>query len=391
MSLRRLIEKSMVTLLALGLVACSTSGNNNETNGSSSYKIGLHFELTGAVADYGNSEINGAKLAIKLANEKLGEEKYSYVEYDNKSSTSDAVTIATTLAGEDIIGVVGPATSGASAATYQVMDGAGIPVISPSATQNNITLKNPDDSNSEVYENVFRVCFEDSYQGAAMAQFAYDKLGASKVVVFGDSSSDYTKGVLEAFSNQFAKIGGTVVDTQYYVSGDTDFAAVLTNFKSMDFDALFVAGYYQEAGLIIKQAREMGIDKTILGGDGFDSPTLASLAGASNLNNVYFTTAYTTVNASEQLQAFIDAYKAEYNEDPSMFSALAFDATNTLIEASEKAGNDRNAIREAIKNINFSGITGDFTFDEKHTPIKTVLVVSLVDGVQSNAETVAPK
>jgi len=403
MNLKKMIKSMLALILVASLAACSPSTSSTGTTeqgetdtpaaeGQETYKIGLHYELTGAVADYGVAENKGSKLAIKLANEAAGYEKYVGVEYDNKSDSSEAVTIATTLASEGVIGVVGPATSGASAATYQISNDSQVIVVSPSATQNNITLVDPNNADSDVYEYIFRVCFEDSYQGAAMAQYAKDTLAASKAVIYGDSASDYSKGLIEAFDTQFTKLGGEIVATEYYTAGDTDFSAVLTNINSMEFDVLYIAGYYNEAGLIIKQAKEMGIDKVILGADGFDSESLIELAGAENLNDVYYTTAYTAVDASEKLQAFIDAYKVEYNEEPAMFAALAFDATNLLIQAVEEVGSaDAAALQAAVKGINFNGVTGDFTFDDTHTPIKSVLVVKLVDGVQSSADSVSPQ
>lgn len=396
---KKFLKTSTLFLLMLGLVACGSEGESGDNassvreneDGNLVFKIGSHYELTGEVADYGTAEQKGTNLAIKLANEEAGYERFEVLEYDNKSDTTEAVTIATTLATEGVLGVVGPATSGASAATYQILNDAGIVVLSPSATQTNITLKNPDDPNSDVYEYVFRVCFEDSYQGAAMGQYAYDNLKAKKAVIYQDSASDYAKGLEIAFTEQFEKLGGEVVGTEHYVANDTDFSSVLTNIKNMDFDVLYVAGYYNEAGLIIKQAREMGIDNVILGGDGFDSDSLVELAGEENLNDVYFTTAYTTVDASESLQNFIDKYKEEYNEEPSMFSALAFDGTNVLINGINEVEEGGQPLRDKISNMEFNGITGDFTFDETNSPVKSVLVVQLVDGQQVEAESVSPE
>lgn len=389
---------AVACLSAMTLTACSNSGSNNPdtpnnagTADGDAVKIGLHYELTGAVADYGTAESKGSQLAIKLANEAAGSNKYVAVEYDNKSDMTESVSLSTKLASDGVAGVVGPATSGASAASYPILNGANVPVISPSATANNQTLVNPDDPSSAVYDYVFRVCFEDSYQGAAMAQFAYENLSARKAAVYGSSSSDYALGLNKAFTDQFEKLGGTIVASESYQDNDTDFSSVLTTLASKDFDVLYIPGYYNEAGLIVKQARDMGINVPIVGGDGFDSTTLVELAGASALNNVYFTTAYTTVDASNKLQAFIDAFKVEYGEEPAMFAALAFDATNLLIQAIEAAGTtDSAAVQKALTEVHFSGVTGDFTFDETHTPIKSVLVVELVDGVQSTAVSVSP-
>ena len=387
-TMKKVFMTALAVVMAASMAACGDSSSDSQdgSNDSGKIKIGLHYELTGAVADYGNAELKGSELAIKQANEAGG--NYEAVIYDNKSDTTESVTLAAQLANDGVAGVVGPATSGASAATYQIMNDAKVTVISPSATAIDQTL-NP--NNGEVYDYVFRICFEDSYQGAAMAQYAVDTLGKSKAIIYADNASDYAKGLADAFSAQFVKLGGAIVATDYYSAGDTDFNSVLTKFKGMDFDVLYIPGYYNEAGLIIKQAREMGIDCEIVGPDGFDSETLIDLAGASHLNKVYYTTAYTTVGASDALQAFIDAYKAEYNEEPGMFAALAYDSTNLLIEAIEKAGStDSEAVRAAVETIEFDGVTGSFSFDDTHTPIKSVLVVTLIDGVQGDAVSVSP-
>lgn len=386
-------SKNLLKVLAAGALALSalTGCSQGSTGGGDTKKIGLHFELTGEVADYGSAEKKGAQLAIKLANEKSGSTVYEGIEFDNKSDTTEAVSIANQVVAAGVIGVVGPATSGASKATYQVNNDAKLPVISPSATEINVTHVDTKDANSAVYDYAYRTCFEDSFQGAAMAQFAYDTLNAKTAAIYGEVS-DYGKGLTKAFTEQFTKLGGTVVATESYQSKTTDFNSVLTSLASKNFDVLYIPGYYQEAGLIIKQAKNLGIDAKIIGPDGFDSETLVSLAEAKNLNDVYYTTAYTTVGASAELQAFIDAYKKEYNEEPNMFAALAFDATNLLIQAVESANStDGAAIKAELDKIEFSGITGSFTFDENHTPIKSVLVVELVDGVQSDAVNVTPK
>ena len=385
-TMKKVFMTALAVMMAASMTACGDSSSDSSSASDGTIKIGLHYELTGSVADYGTAELKGSELAIKQANEAGG--NYTTVVYDNKSDTTESVTLAAQLASDGVAGVVGPATSGTSAATYQIMNDSKVTVISPSATAINQTL-NP--TSGKVYDYVFRICFEDSYQGAAMAQYAVDTLNKGKAVIYADTSSDYAKGLTDAFSAQFKKLGGTVVSTDYYNKGDTDFNSVLTKFKELDFDVLYIPGYYNEAGLIIKQAREMGIDCEIIGPDGFDSETLIDLAGASNLNKVYYTTAYTTVGASDALQAFIDAYKAEYNEEPGMFAALAYDSTNLLIEAIEKAGStDPEAVKTAVENIEFDGVTGSFSFDETHTPIKSVLVVTLVDGVQGDAVAVSP-
>lgn len=238
------------------------------------------------------------------------------------------------------------------------------------------------------YEFAWRVCFEDSYQGKAMAMYAYDDLGAKNVAILNEVS-DYGTGLAKAFTDEFESLGGKIVDRSEYQSGDKDFSSFITKLKDKDFDAIYVAGYYNEAAQIVKAARADGIDTPIIGADGFDSTDFINQVGTDTANNIFYTTAYTAIDPSDELKKFIDDYKAEYGEEPSMFAALAYDATNLLLSSLEASGETGAALNEEIKKANFTGITGSFSFDESnHTPKKSVLVVELVDGVQSNVKEV---
>ena len=295
--------------LAVGLLAgCSSGGGagaGKTLADGDTVTIGLNFELSGGTASYGTAEYNGAKLAIDQYNASDDAKyKIEIAEQDNKGDNAESTTAATRLITEDGASIlIGPATSGTSIATYQVSSDNAVPVISPSATQIDATTND----NGETYPYAFRICFEDSYQGAAMAQYAYDTLGVKKAAIINEVS-DYGQGLVSTFKDVFTEKGGEVVAEQSYNSGDTDFASILTDMKSKDFDVLYIAGYYQEAGLIIKQARDMGIDTPIIGADGFESEVLSQLAGADNLSNTYYTTCYTTLNASDELTNFIDSY-----------------------------------------------------------------------------------
>lgn len=377
------------SIVASMLVGCSSGGTAQEAvklSEGDTVKIGLNYELSGSVATYGQAMDKGTQLAIKQYNES-DDAKYKIeaVSMDNKSDSAEATSIAEKLMGEGVAMQIGPATSGDSIATYPSSENNKVPVLSPAVTQNGGMLK----EDGTAYEYAWRICFEDSAQASAMAVFAKD-LGKTKAVVYSDAANDYAKGLAEDFVAKFEDLGGEVVAQENYTSGDTDFNAALSKIKELDFDVLYVPGYYNESGLIIKQAREAGITQTILGPDGMDSPKLAELAGKENLNDVYFTTAYTTVDVSDELTSFIEAYKAEYDEEPDMFSVLAYDATNLGLQALEEAGETGEALNEAIKNIEFTGLTGSFTFDEEHTPLKKVLVVELENGVQVNPVEVDP-
>ena len=396
--MKRIIAAAAISALTLvGMSACTQpssgpTGGGNAATGDT-IKIGVNYELSGAVATYGKQNVDGIQMAVDEINAKGGVKgkKIEIVKYDSKSEPAEATTLATKLMSQDkVLTMIGPATSGSFKAVIPAGNQNKVPVISGSATADDVTV-----TGGKVQPFAFRTCFSDSYQGGVMAQYAAEKLGAKTAVILGDTSSDYAKGLAKNFKENFTKSGGSVVAEEGYVAGDTDFKATLTNIKGKDFDVLYIPGYYQEVGLIIKQARELGIDAKILGGDGFDSPTLLELAGAPALNNVFFTSHYSALDTSNtKLQDFIKTYKDKFGEDPSSFNALGYDTAyfvaKAIGEAKELTGP---AIAEAMANAKgFEGVTGSFDMDPKtHDPIKTAVVVSLKDGVQNSAEAYALK
>jgi branched-chain amino acid transport system substrate-binding protein len=354
-------------------------------------KIGVNFELTGDVATYGNDSANGIKMAIDEVNEAggvLDGKKIELITKDNKSDPSEATSIAESLLGGGDVSVsLGPATSGNFRAVIPIGESYGIPVISPSATaDDDITV----DKDGNVREFVFRTCFTDSFQGRVMSNFATEELSAKKAVIFGDTSSDYAKGLAANFKQNFTESGGEIVAEEGYVSKDKDFNSVLTRLKGMEFDVLFVPGYYQEAGLIIKQARELGITQPILGADGFDSPELANLAGAQNVNDVYFSNHYSSLDESPEVQDFIAKYKEMNGSDPNAFNAMGYDLGKYIASAIDRAGSaDSKDIAKALAETkDFSGVTGTFSVDADHNVVKTAVVIELENGVQVSAKRV---
>ncbi|HEM6190455.1 TPA: ABC transporter substrate-binding protein [Streptococcus suis] len=369
------------------LAACGTvSTTNSSATGSSvgdTFKIGYNLELSGAVSSYGQTEEKGANLAVKEINAAGGIDgkKIEVITKDNKSETAEAATVATSLASEGANLVIGPATSGASAASIPALTSAGVPMISPSGTQTNLVVNDK----GEVQDYFFRATFTDGYQGQIMAKYATENLSAKKVVLYFDNSSDYGKGVAEAFKKAYT---GEIVSEITFASGDKDFQAALTKLKDKEFDAIVMPGYYNETGTIVKQARGLGLNQPILGSDGFDSPQFTELATASAASNVYYLSAFVT-SASEKAQAFYDAYKKEYNEEPSMFSALAYDSVYMAAKAAEGAA-DSKALKDNLAALkDFEGVTGTMFIDAEHNVVKSVYVVGLTDGKQSSVDTVS--
>jgi len=378
---------ALVLVLALALTGCSSGSNSSSSTSSSggTIKIGANYELSGAVASYGSDSLKGLKMAIDEVNASGGVlgKKLQIVSKDNQSNPSQAMSIEESLMSQDKVAVVaGPATSGGFQACIPVAERHGIPIISSSATSDkNITLNSQGKVNSEV----FRTCFTDSYQGKVMADFASKKLNAKTAVVYADNSSDYGKGLSAAFQAQFKKDGGTIIAVDAYMSGDQDFNAVLTSLKAKPFDVMFVPGYYQEAGLIIKQARALGMNQPILGADGFDSPQLAQIAGAANANKIYYSDHYSSLDKSTAVQNFIKDYKGKNGgQQPSAFVAMGYDLGKYIAATIKRAGTtDPKKLTDAFASTqNFSGVTGTFSVSSTHDVIKSAVVIEMENGNQ---------
>ena len=375
------------------LSACGTPGGGTAQNTKSqkdanTVKIGLNMELSGAVAGYGNQEKEGAELAVKEINDAGGinGKKVELIVKDNKSDTAEAATIATSLTTSDnVIGMIGPATSGATKAASPNATKAKVPIITPSGTDDSITV-----NNGTVQEYIFRTCFQDSFQGVILANYANDNLKANKAVIIGDVSSDYAKGLTKSFKDTFK---GEIVADEKFNAKDKDFKAILTKIKDKDFDFIYLPGYYEEAGLIIKQAREMGIEQPIIGADGFSDSKLIDIAGAENMSNIYYTAHFSEkAPASDKVKTFIETFKKEYGKTPSSFNALAYDSVYMVKAALEaEKENTSEALTKGLATLtDFEGVTGTMTMDKNHNPKKPAVVIGLEKGEENTAEVVNP-
>ena len=385
-------KKFALTLVSLAsvalLAACgevSTTGNSGSASGTEigkTLKIGFNFEETGDVASYGTAEQKAAKLAVDEINKAGGVDgkQIEVTDKDNKSELSEASTVSTNLVTQaKVNAIIGPATSGGTGAAITNAAKASVPLITPSGTQDDLT---------KGQDYLFRATFIDSFQGKILSKYVTDNLKAKKVVLYYDNSSDYAKGMAKAFQEEYK---GEIVATETFASKDTDFQAALTKFKGKDFDALVVPGYYTEAGKIVNQARGIGIDKPIVGGDGFNSEEFISQATPAAATNVYYVSGYSTSgDMTAKAKKFLEAYKAKYNEEPSMFSALAYDSVYMVAEASKGAKNSVDIKENLAKLKDFEGVTGSITMDENHNPVKSALMIGLKDGKVDTVETVKP-
>lgn len=389
---KKIALTALTFLASIALAACSKSpdvtANATGTTIGDTIKVGVNLELTGTVAAYGNAENNGVKLAVQEINKAGGVDgkKIELVTKDNKSENAEASTAATNLAIQSQVNaMIGPATSGAVAAASLNAQKTGVPLLTPSGTQDDLTL----DTVDGVKKYVFRTTFQDSFQGQVLAQYAYSNLNAKKVVLYYDNSSDYAKGIAEEFKKKYQ---GDIVTTATFASGDKDFQSALTKIKNLDYDAIVMPGYYTETGIITKQARDMGISVPILGPDGFSDDSFADLAGKANANSVYYVSGYSTKTAlSGKANDFIKAYKTKYGSEPNMFAALSYDSVYMIAKAAEGAKTSIDIANNLAELKDFDGVTGKMTIDKKHNPIKTALMVIMKDGAEVSADPVEIK
>jgi branched-chain amino acid transport system substrate-binding protein len=345
------------------------------------------LELTGGSATFAQSIYKGLKLAFKEINDKggIGGKKINLIVADNKSEASEAANAAVKLIAQDkVSAIVGPATSSPVLACAPIVTERKVPLLTPSGTNENITFQD-----GKTRDFLFRGCFIDPLQGEIMAKFTLNNLNLKKVAIIGDISSDYAKKLSAAYRLEFEKKGGRVVIEEAYQQKDADFKPALTKIKAAGPEAIFIPGYYQEVGLIVRQARELGITIPLLGSDGWDSPKTLELAGAAALNNTYFCNHYSVEDNDPNIQNFIKVYKAEYSgETPDAFAALGYDSGLIVADAIKRAGGgDPEKIKDALaatKDLQVA--TSKLTMDAKHNPIKGAVIIEMKDGKQTFKE-----
>lgn len=376
----------VLTALVLGTVLAGlAAGCGGGEKKADTIKVGANLEMTGGSASYGISSKNAIELAFKEINEKGGinGKQLELVVADNKSEAAEATNAMQKLVSQDnVVAVIGPNLSSSVIAASAINNSAKVLDIAPMATDPYVTV---DQASGKTKEFNYRTCFIDPFQGTVMAKFATAELGVGNAAILIDNSSDYAKGLAQFFKENFVKEGGAVTAEESYLQKDTDFKATLTKIKATNPDFLYVPGYYQEVGLIVKQARELGMNMPIAGGDGWDSAKMPEIAGAAALNNTYFSSLYSPEDSSDINKNFVAAYEKAYGQKPDVFAALSYDSALLVAEAIKNAGSTEPAkISEAMAKINgFSGVSGSVTFDDKHNPVKSAVILEYKDGAQS--------
>lgn len=370
-----------LTLMAFTLVGCS-GGQQAETE---QIKVGSVLELTGNASSYGQSALKAIKLAFKEINAQggvLGKELVLISE-DNKSEPADSANATTKLIQQDKVdALISCMASSNGIASANIAQASQVPYVAPATVAPEVT---------KAGDYIFRVCFTSPYQGKIMAKFAIDELKAKRVAILTDMSTDYSKGLTKFFKEDFVKLGGQVIAEEAYSQKDTDFNAQLTKIKATNPDAIFVPGYYNEVGLISKQAKQLGINIPLLGGDAWDSPKLVEMGGDS-INGSYFVNHYSAQDTDPRIQEFIEKFKKEYGEVPDSMAALGYDAAIVLADAIKRAGStDKKAVRDALAATkDFQAVTGIITMDEERNPVKSAVILVLKDGKQVFVKKVNP-
>jgi branched-chain amino acid transport system substrate-binding protein len=365
---RILFTLTLIAAVAL-IYACQPPGGGDKV------RIGVFMSLTGDTANFGISSTNGIKMAADEVNSAGGinGKQVELLVQDDRSDASEAATIVTKFVTQDQVhAILGEVASSRSIAAAPIAQNAKIPMLTPSSTNPEVTKKG---------DFIFRSCFIDPVQGAAIAQFAAKTLGAKRAALMVDRKQDYSTGLEKVIREVFTKLGGQIVVTQSYQSADQDFNAQITDIKGANPEIIFLPGYYGDVGLFAKQARDKGVTIPILGGDGWDSPSLYQIGGAA-LTGCYFSNHYSPDDADPLVQKFVTDYKARYGTVPDALAATAYDAARIMFDAIKRANSlDGTAIRNALAATKeFPGVTGKVTFNENRDAVKPIVMIKIEEG-----------
>ncbi|HWC58496.1 MAG TPA: ABC transporter substrate-binding protein [Verrucomicrobiae bacterium] len=375
-----------ITLSCVVWAAGCGKGDQTTAAAADTIKVGEYASLHGSDAAFGQSSHKGTVLAIEQVNAAGGVlgKKIDLISEDNQSKPGESATIVKKLITRDhVVAVLGEVASGRSLEAAPICQDNKIPMISPSSTNPKVT---------ETGDYIFRVCYTDPFQGKLLAEFALKTLKAKKIAILSDVAAPYSVGLAQYFREPFLAGGGQIVAEQKYSSHDKDFKAQLTAIKAENPDAIFVPGYYTEAGLIVLQARQLGITIPLFGGDGWEAPELIETAGNA-LEGTYYSTHYSPEAQSPLVQDFVKKFQARWNgETPDAMAALGYDSAMVLVDAIKRAGTTDSAkLRDAIAATkDLECVTGKTTLDAQRNPTKSAVIVTVKDGKFKYVETISP-
>ena len=385
MKKRKLIALLLAVAMSMMLIAACADGGGADDG---SVLVGVIGPFTGAVAEYGISVRNGVMLYIDKYNEAGGLPNGRLIEalhWDDEHNGVLALTGYNHLVDEGVTAIIGGVTSAPTMAIVPEGFSDNMPMITASATARGVTY---DAENSVVFTNMFRSCFIDPFQGEKMADFAYNALDARTAAVIFNTGVDYSIGLKDAFLEKAESIGLDVVAVEAYGEDAVDFQSQLTNIAALDPDVLFIPDYYEIVILLSQQARNVGVNSTLLGADGWSRVTTV-VSDATPLEGSFFCSGFSVEDTTPIVQDFLRDYYDVYGRDPDMFAAQGYDAAAILIAALEVAeaseystGSEeyRLLVIETMRATDMTGVTGHITFDRYNNPIKSAVIIEIRDG-----------
>jgi len=378
---KRLLTGILASVMTITLLA----GCGKSETDDSIINIGAIGPLSGDASTYGLSVKDGASLLEKEVNDAGGinGKKIKFIFEDDQADPNSSMQAFNKLVDDEkVCAILGGVTSGATLAIAPNATSKKIPMITPTGTEPTITKTGG--------EYMFRGCFVDSFQGEILGKYATETLGKKTAAVLYNAGSDYSKGIADSFKAKFEAEGGTVTEFLTYNKNDTDFKAQLTKINSDSPDILVLPDYYNVVGLIAKQARGIGIQSQLLGGDGWESEDLVKIGGDA-VNGALYINHYYSGDSEAAVKDFVDAYTKEYNKEPDSFAALAYDTAKILVKAIEKANStDGEAIKTALASMEMDSVTGNIKFGSDRSAIKSAAIIKIDGGAKTLAGKVNP-
>lgn len=347
--------------------------------------VGVYGAQTGDQAAFGTSTVNGVRIAaeeINAAGGVLGRKIRLIVEDDQGRAEEAASVVTKLITSDNVVALIGENSSNQSLAAAPIAQANGVPMISPSSTNPAVTEKG---------EFIFRVCFTDPYQGKALATFVRQNLKLDTAAILVDKKNDYSVGLASVFREHFEKAGGKIVAEQSYSGGDTEFRPQLTAIKSAKPQAVFIPGFYTEVGQIAIQARDLGINVPLVGGDGWDSPVVIQIGGKA-IEGSYFSDHYFVGDTRPVVQKFVAEYEKRHGKKPEATAALGYDALKIWAAAAQRANTlDKKAVRDQIaRTKEYEGVSGRTTIGPDRNPQKPVAMIKIENGQMNFAGWVNP-
>ena len=360
----------MMTAACAGLAGCGSRGESK--GGEKTAKVGFINGVSGGVASYGLAEKEGLDLAVEEVNRE-GKIHMEVEMVDTKGSVQQAVAAAQKMISARKVLVIGPLISGEYKAVGPLFQKAKIPLLGAATTAEGLM---------DMGDYMFRNCVPESKNIPQTVKKTQALLGYKKVAILYSHNNEHQVSAYKIFKKSLEEAGVEIVDTETFADKDTDFSAQLTRIQHANPDAVVVAGYYQEGGLILKKMRDMGMNQPVLGDNGFVSPELVKIAGPA-ADNVYVSSMWSPDRNSEATKEFVRNFKDKYGHDPDNFAACAYVSGKLAAKAMENAGTttDSKKVRDALAIIKtFEIAVGPMTFNNSGDPEVDLVLLKIENG-----------